>query len=106
MPEETKTVRTRSCYLSVSCSGAWPEMQLSFITKALAPPNGLGRQHGPRKAAPSITQYLGGCPRHIPTGHFTVAHTATLALLGTCLGALVGLNNRRSYPNHCKYTPP
>lgn len=50
----------------------------AIITNAHAPPNGLGRQHGPARLPASS-----GCPRHIPTGCLKAAHTATLALLGT-----------------------
>lgn len=58
----------RSCYLSVSCSGAWLGMQLS-LPEAHAPLNGLGRQHGPCVGAHvifrqgALEQYT---PPHLP----------------------------------------
>lgn len=67
-----------------SCSGAWP-WDAAIIIKAQAPPNRLGRQHGPLEGSlPALggTGGTGGCPRHIPTGYLGTSdpqHTATLA---------------------------
>lgn len=76
-PGETKAVQMRSCYLGVSCPGAWLRMQLSLPTPMPRRTDSVG------STVLEGSQRSSGCPRHIPTGCLKTAHTATLALLGT-----------------------